>query len=55
MQCHHAAGHIVEVGIGKACAIHHILQCLLIWMHAYGFGQILIAVGIAGKQLAQLG
>ena len=55
MQGHYATGHIVEVGIGKACVIHHTLQGLLIWVHANRFGKVLVAVGIASKQLAQLG
>src|SRR3569832_2340380 len=53
MQRDNAATHIVVVAMAEAGCEDHTLQGLLIGMHADGFDQIAIALGVAGHGLAE--
>ena len=55
MQGDNAAGHIVVVAVAKAGVLNHRLKGFLIRVHTNRFGEILVAVTVFGKQLAELG
>jgi hypothetical protein len=51
----HACRKIVKFNGIEACGLHHLLQRLLVWMNANGFGQVAIDLLVVGDQLAQSG
>src|SRR5690625_3283997 len=55
MYLYYAARQIVELGIDENGLVHYGFQGLLIRMHADGFGQVAITVGVVGHQLAHQG
>ena len=48
-----AAGQVVITGLAKARGTQHVEQRLLVRMHADGFREIAVAVGILGDEFAQ--
>ena len=54
MQGHHPAGEVVIVHMTKTAFLHQGLEAFLVGMHADRFGQVAVAVGIAGHQLAHV-
>jgi hypothetical protein len=50
MKSHHSAREVVIVHMTETPFAHHGLECVLIRVHANGFGQITITVGVARDQ-----
>src|SRR5210317_1769816 len=54
MQRDHTAGHIAVAAINEARIIHHLLQGLLIRVHANRLSQIAVTLSIIGYHFAHL-
>ena len=52
VECYNTPGHVVIFAAAEARLFHHVLECFLVWVHAYGFREILVAVGVIGHQSA---
>src|SRR5690348_5335495 len=50
---HDAVGQVAHLDLAEAGALHHALERLLVRVLADRFGQVPVAVGITGEQLAQ--
>ena len=55
VQGHHAGGHVEVAHLTEAGITEHLGQGFLIGVHADGFGQVAIALGVVGDNLADEG
>src|SRR3989338_7257148 len=55
MHRHHAAGQVEVFDALQPCFLHHLFQLFLPRMHADGFGEVAVAVGIASDEFADPG